>query len=286
VVDDNSTDKSAEIAAHYGVKVVSAPALPSDWQGKPHACHLGAKTASGDWLLFTDADTFHASDGVTLAVTTAVQNNWHGLSAILSQESSGWWDRLTLLAAYTGLFAGMRRNTNIMNGQYILLRRDVYEKSGGFTAVKNEPLEDLALGYHLNTLGYKVPLVRGEHVASVRMYSHPKQMVQGMQRVGAGSLRWLGAGAWIMALFTTLAMRPMRIFLRPRNVASKQSSFLRTWFFVVAGFWPWARRFHVTGWAFLAPLGAVIVQVVASLGMIKRFLGRGVYWKQRLVRGL
>jgi len=57
VVDDNSQDETSEIAKSVGVKVIEPAELPSGWLGKPHACHRGAKSALGEWLLFTDADT-------------------------------------------------------------------------------------------------------------------------------------------------------------------------------------------------------------------------------------
>ncbi len=56
--------------------------------------------------------------------------------------------------ALAALFAGLPRRHAILNGQYILLRRDVYESSGGFSAVRDDPLEDLALGHHTTCSGW------------------------------------------------------------------------------------------------------------------------------------
>ena len=64
VVDDASTDRTAAIARDLGATVVSPPTLPDDWKGKPWACHHGAAAATGDWLLFLDADTRLAPAGL------------------------------------------------------------------------------------------------------------------------------------------------------------------------------------------------------------------------------
>ena len=108
VVDDNSTDGTGKIAKELGARVERVNALPSGWRGKPHACHQGAAAATGQWLLFTDADTCHAPDGPARAVALAHQQGWDGLSLFLSQKTSGWLDHLVLAVAFAGLFAGRR----------------------------------------------------------------------------------------------------------------------------------------------------------------------------------
>ena len=59
VVDDDSTDATAQVAVACGAQVISLHELPPGWRGKPHACHRGAQEARGEWSLFVDADTLH-----------------------------------------------------------------------------------------------------------------------------------------------------------------------------------------------------------------------------------
>ncbi len=295
VVDDNSVDETAVIAKSYGAKVVRLAGLPAGWLGKPHACHRGAAVAQGEWLLFTDADTVHEPVGVATAVTCAIQNELDGLSAFLKQQTNSWWDRAAILAAFVGLFAGLPHLAGVMNGQYILLRRDVYQRCGGFAAVRQEALEDLALGRRLHELGYHVPLLHGETAASVRMYQDFPQMWHGLTRLGAGTLRWPGTGSLVTALFTTLAALPLLltpfIWLLGRGAKSAVQSaifqpsraILVSWFLAALGFLPAARRLAGMRWACLGPLGALLVQAAGTWGLLRFLLGRGIHWKDRLV---
>ena len=294
VVDDNSTDETAVVAEFYGAKVLRLTDLPNGWLGKPHACHRGAAGAQGEWLLFTDADTVHERDGLATAVSYALQHQLDGLSAFLGQTTNSWWDRAAILTAFVSLYAGLPGLEGVMNGQYILLHRDVYAGCGGFAAVRQEPLEDLALGHRLYELGYRVPVLRGETAALVRMYDDFSHMWRGLTRLGAGALRWSGAGSLVTALFTTLAALPLLLSpfvwilgrleigdwrLKTDNLQSLISSLLIT----AVGFIPAARRLGKWHWAILGPIGALLVQAAGTWGLLRSLLGRGIQWKDRLV---
>ena len=282
VVDDHSTDGTGDIAAETGARVVRPPDLPPGILGKPHACHHGALAASGDWLLFTDADTRHAPDGPAHAVAYALAHHLDGLSLFPRQEYRGLLDRLALMAAFAALFAGHEAGQPLLNGQYILLRREVYTASGGFAQVWREPLEDLALGHYLDSLSYGVPLLNGEHAASVQMYQNVGHLWHGMTRLGSGSLRWT-SHLFSTVLFITAVMTPLLVGL---GVARKRLSpawLLATWATVALSLLPWARRFGGLAYAPLAPLGALVVQATGCWGLLRRFFGRGIRWKDRRV---
>ena len=163
VVDDHSSDDTADVVTcevrdtRCATKLLCAGPLPAGWLGKPHASHTGAKAARGKWLLFTDADTVHEPFSAVSSVTFAEAHGLDGLSIFPRQETRGFLDGAVLMVAFAGLFAGLRRSTKMLNGQYVLVRRDVYEASGGFAAVRSEMMDDLAYGNLLAEQGYKVP---------------------------------------------------------------------------------------------------------------------------------
>ncbi len=283
VVDDNSTDQTARIAEAYGARVVQIDHLPPGWKGKPHACHRGAEAARGQWLLFTDADTLHLPPSAARAVSTALRHGLDGLSLFIKQECRGTVDRLALMTAYAGLFAGAPPEDRLLNGQYILLRRDVYEHSGGFSAVRQEALEDVALGYHLRQLGYSIAVLLGEDMASVRMYGSLAQLWHGMNRLAADSLRWSGPQALWTGLFVTALMSPLVVLLAIAKGGLNRRWLPLTWATATLSMIPWAQRFGSPAWALLVPLGALFVQAAAAWGLLSRLFGRGVLWKGRRV---
>lgn len=283
VVDDNSSDETALVAKEHGVFVLSLTCLEDGWLGKPNACHRGAAVAGGEWYLFTDADTLHTADGAARVVRYAINNNLDGLSSHLQHVTHGWLDGSTLTTAYAALFAGLPQIDTSLNGQYILLRRDVYEQSGGFAAVRQETMEDLALGHHLHSLDYVVPMLRCENVAEVKMYRDNRHLWRGMVRISADSLPWSGAGSLLTALFITALMTPL---FAARLVLLQRISirwFCLTWASSVIGVWPWSKRFGSRRHALWAPVGALFVQLAAVWGLLNRLAGRGLKWKGRSV---
>lgn len=283
VVDDSSTDETSAVAKNFGARVIRINELPDGWHGKPHACHAGALEAKGDWLLFTDADTIHEPTSAMCAVSFAHDHALDGLTLFIKQKPSSIFESAVLLTAFAGLFAGVRETNALMNGQYILLRRNVYLASGGFETVKNEALEDLALGARLRKLGYTVVALRGENAATVQMYSSPKQMWHGVVRLGAGSLKWSGSGAMVTAAFTTALMSPLLVLLGVMTRGLHFAWLPVTWLVASVSVIPFARRFGSMWLALLAPFGALFVLCAAVWGLFTRVVGRGIHWRGRTV---
>lgn len=284
VVDDNSTDKTAVVATYYGARVISVTGLPPGWLGKPNAAHQGIQAARGEWLLFTDADMAHHPQSAASAVSYAQEHGLDGLSLFPKQATTRLLDRAVLMVAFAGLFAGLKKDAPTLNGQYILLRREVIEKMGGMTAVRSEMLEDLALGVQLRQQGRTVPIMRGEEVAEVFMYDNFAHMWRGLSRLGSGSLKYSGVGAIISALFIAGAMMPLLVplFVIGRFVDKRWLGL--SWLAAIPGFIIWGQRFGSGLAAIAAPFGATIVQLAACWGFITRFTGHGIIWKSRSVR--
>lgn len=283
VVDDGSTDRTAQVAVEYGARVIVLDGPLPGWLGKPYACQRGADAASGEWLLFVDADTVHARHAAASAVVYALEHELDGLSLFPAQETGSWLERLGLMAAYAGLFASLPNLDQVLNGQFVLLRHDVYTALGGHASVRQHKLEDLALGRRLHRLGYRVPVLRGEARVRVRMYAGPGDAWSGLARLASNALHWTGwATLPAMAFVTAVATPPFALadaLLRGRG----RLAAVVVWLIASAGFIPWARRFGGVGAAAAAPLGAALLQVAATLGLLRQIAGRGEPWKGRLV---
>jgi glycosyltransferase involved in cell wall biosynthesis len=306
IVDDHSTDDTVGVVERRqrhlnsvqnvscSMRWISAPSLPAGWFGKPNASHTGACAARGEWLLFTDADMEHMAFSAASAVAFAQAHSLDGLSIFPRQETTGILDSAVLMVAFTGLFAGLHRSIPMLNGQYVLIRRDVYEASGGFAAVRAEMMEDLAYGRLLADQGYQVPILRGESLATVHMYDNWRQMWHGVNRLGSGSLRNNGLLALIPAIFVTGIMMPLWTLLFNRRYVREIPNLWLIWFASMVGFLPWVGRFSgnrntknkkrstVLG-VMMTPVAAFFVQLASVWGLLSRLLGWGVSWKDRKV---
>ncbi len=192
VVDDGSTDRTGAILAEFAerypkLKVLDAGPLPDGWVGKNHAAAVGAAAAEGDWLLFTDADTYHYPGATLRALMDAVDHDAVLVSYSPEQEMETWWERALIPFVYCRLSAKFsfarvndpRRPDAAANGQFLLVLRDAYNAVGGHAAVAREILEDVAVARLLKRQGYGIYFTAPLGVVRTRMYRSFAAMWQG-----------------------------------------------------------------------------------------------------------
>ena len=187
VVDDHSTDHTRQIAELFAnVRLISAAPLPDGWSGKCNACWTGAKVAKGKWLLFTDADTRHAPNSIEQGLREAESSGAGLLSYSPKQEVHSFWERALMPVIFAELAQTYRPKevsdpaspAAAANGQYLLIRRDVYDTVGGHTAVAKAILEDVELAKLVKRAGYTLQF-RMSDAVSTRMYRNLGQMWEG-----------------------------------------------------------------------------------------------------------
>jgi glycosyltransferase involved in cell wall biosynthesis len=199
LVNDGSTDRTREIAAEFaGVTVMEAPRLEKGWTGKANACWAGARAARGDWLLFTDADTVHgpadAATGVTgtpntlrLAMIEAERHRAGMLSYSPRQIVRGLSQRALMPLIFSDLAVTYSpakvndpaRLVAAANGQFLLVRRDVYDRIGGHAAVKGSILEDVELASLVKRRKLGLRFRYAPEAVAARMYRSFGAMVEG-----------------------------------------------------------------------------------------------------------
>ena len=186
VVDDHSSDRTRAIAETFPATVIEADPLPQDWSGKCNAAWTGAKAAKGKWLLFTDADTQHAPDSIARGLQEAKKHGAGLLSYSPHQEVHGFAERALMPVVFAELAATFRpkevsdpgSRSAAANGQYLLIRRDVYDAVGGHATVAKAILEDVELAKLIKRAGYKLQF-RQSDVVSTRMYRSFAQLWEG-----------------------------------------------------------------------------------------------------------
>jgi glycosyltransferase involved in cell wall biosynthesis len=188
VVDDDSTDRTREIAQSFaGVKVISPGPLPAGWTGKNNAVVAGAKEARTNWLLFTDADTVHMSGSLARALVEAKKERADLLSYSPHQVVATFAERAVMPVVFAELAVQYpphrvcEENSKVVaaNGQYILVRRAAYDAVGGHTALATEILEDVALARLFRNAGLRVYFRYGAGSVCTRMYRNWAQLREG-----------------------------------------------------------------------------------------------------------
>ena len=188
VVDDASTDRTRAIAESFsGVKVIQPRPLPAGWTGKNNAVTAGAKQATGDWLLFTDADTVHRPGSLAHALAEAKQHGADLLSYSPEQEVHTLWEKAIMPVIFAELarkyppsrVSDFSTNLAAANGQYLLISRAAYDAVGGHAAVADSLLEDVALARAVRDSGRKIYFRYGGDAVRTRMYRSFDQLREG-----------------------------------------------------------------------------------------------------------
>jgi chlorobactene glucosyltransferase len=218
-IDDRSTDRTGvimdEIAANnpkLRVNHIVEGTLPVGWTGKCNALHTSVNQASGSWLLFVDSDVVLQPDVLRATIATAVERRFDLVSLLPALEGHTFWENLVVplagcavstmyLVAFTN--SPEMPKTAFANGQYLCIRRDVYDAIGGHETVRDRFCEDVEMARVLKARGFRPRISWGADFAAVRMYSSLGSIFRGWGRnFFAGSLgrpwRILGAIAFLL----------------------------------------------------------------------------------------
>jgi glycosyltransferase involved in cell wall biosynthesis len=233
VVDDGSSDGTRAIAESFpNVRVLSATEPKQGVMGKCNALITGAADSKARWLLFTDADTVHFPGSMAASVQEAESRGVDLLSYSPEQETRSWWERAVMPVVFSELvrtYPPDRVNdpndpTVAANGQYILVRREVYEALGGHRSVASNILEDVELARIFKVSDHKIWFQHGAGIVCTRMYRSFRAMWDGWtknlallfpQTLSLAALR----GLEFLAIATSLAAGLLLMVLGDRRDA-------------------------------------------------------------------
>jgi len=196
VLDDNSTDKTYEIARNYeatnsNFKIIKGDKLPDGWFGKNWACYQLANNASGETLIFTDADNFFENDAVIKTVSILKQYDLDMFSVFPQQITTTFWEKLIIPIIDLIVYSGLILKTSYYfpfslfaaaNGQWIAFKKSSYEELGGHSSVKNQIVEDVALARFFKKNKKKILVGAGTGVIYGKMYDNFKQIWSGLSK--------------------------------------------------------------------------------------------------------
>ncbi|MGQ9651371.1 MAG: glycosyltransferase [Phycisphaerae bacterium] len=281
VVDDDSTDQTAEIARGFGATVISSEPLPDGWRGKTWACWQGARAASGELLLFVDADTWLEPEGLpnilngradgvlSVGPYHAVRRPYEQLSAFFN----------LLMTAGTGAFRLLGGRPNGLFGQMLLVHRDDYWRVQGHEAVKGHILENFYLAERFRDHGVSLRCLIGKGAFAFRMYPDGLgQLIEGWAKGFAS-----GAAQTSTALMLLIVIWIVGMVLCP-YLLTREWTGLAVYLLYAAQLHLLLRRIGAFHWctALLYPVPLVFYFVVFTLSMLRS--RTQVTWKGRTIR--
>lgn len=303
-LDDRSTDDTLQIleqwAAKYSrIKVLKGRPLPPGWTGKNHAMHQCVEAASGEWLLFSDADTEHLKNSVSSSLRYAQERRVDLLTLTARCVCKSFGEHLVQPMGI-GCFSVWFRledvndpdsTTPLACGQYLLIKKAVYHAVGGSEKIKNEVTEDLALFKNVKAAGYRCELAIGAHLFATRMYQSFGESWVGWRRIYLHALnkdvpsllrkilmliffstapfvilpiaawRWAhGDPSWALTTHLAASLCAFIIFLRSRAQSALKAD-------------QWSILLH--------PLSAIVIVFILLDCLKHHFLNQKVVWKSQ-----
>ena len=330
VLDDRSTDSTPQIldelimesdglpsiqkhtltntraSGFQNLRVLYGSDLPDGWAGKPHALFQASASARGEWLCFVDADTFAAPKAIASCYVKALETNADMFTIMTFQELGSFWEKVLMPLVMTALSVGFsprkvndpKERVAVANGQFILIKRSVYDALGGHEHIKDQIVEDKALAEQVKWNGYRLVIADGFQMARTRMYTSLPQMWEGWTKnIYLGlrdtpSMLLLGTFGALLSLIAALFLPiwPLLGFFWYLNGGGWMAISVIAKSLIVWGALLWARAnvSHELGiskrYALTVPLGAGLFAAIMLTSAWKVLSGKGVTWRGRVYR--
>jgi glycosyltransferase involved in cell wall biosynthesis len=290
VVDDRSKDKTGERVRKLAekdprVRLIRVNNLPEGWLGKCHACHLGAEAATGEWILFTDADCWLKADVVARAACVSESQGVDHIAltpglAKCSLGTQAW--HLAFLISLANLISGVNRDrprAYFGLGAFNLVRTSAYRACGGYEALRLTVLDDVKLGLLLRRAGKRTRAFIGGDDVECHWGSTISSMVRVMEKNYFAAIDYRSGIALLassigMLLLSAAVLGPFTGTVAGLAAGIAPFSFiLPAWGFAQKLGWSW-RTAVLTPFIFPVLLFAVLNSVFVTLRQ------GGVRWRE------
>ncbi len=311
VLDDNSTDRTAEIVKSTvdkdnRVQLIKGRPLPDGWAGKCFACHQLSQNARGSWLLFIDADTRSQPHMIRSTLQLAILNNAAMLSGFPRQKLSGITQKMVIPILFyfvimcwfpLWLFHSWKKpGPTLAIGQFLLFKREDYQGIGGHESVKSRIMEDVWFGIEMHRLGRRILSVDLSGVLTTRMYTNMGNMAEGCIKwfYSVAALSPIALIGFVLVAYIFFLAPFYWAFVRPTNTLVADG-FVLDWGVIVliqVGVILLMRimtdvYFRGSKMSFIFhPLGISFLILAVIVGASRRALGVGVAWKDRVYQSI
>ncbi len=198
-VDDCSTDYTPTIINDYAKRMsnkitfIRLNSKPEGWVGKNWACYNAYIHSNAELLLFTDADSLHDKRLLSLAVSNMLRDGLDALTLVPRLECIDRWSKITVPLLLTFLYSrysplrvnSSKHDTGYFFGSYYMIKRSVYESIGTHSDVRNEIVEDGALGARAKKQGFKIKMYLADHLFYAVWSRDFNTLINGLARLVA-----------------------------------------------------------------------------------------------------
>jgi len=308
LVDDASSDSTAQIAAEAatsigrspGLTIMESQPLPAGWSGKLWAVHQGVERAREfrpDFFLFTDADVVHRPENLSLLVALAQAQDRDLVSFMVRLHCATFAEKL-LVPAFVYFFfklypprwtAGPQRATAGAAGGCLLVRPAALEAAGGIAAIRAQVIDDCALAARVKRNGGRLWLGASESARSIRPYSGFRGIGSMISRTAFNQLRHsaLLLIAATVGMAATYLLSPALTLFSHRLAPSLLGG--TAWLLMTVSFLPILRFYRLNPlWSMALPFIALFYMGATVHSAWRYWAGRGGEWKGRVqdpVRG-
>ncbi|MBO6795456.1 MAG: glycosyltransferase [Balneolaceae bacterium] len=309
VLDDQSEDRTPEILKELSdsdsrLKVLSGTPKPDDWLGKPWACHQISKAATGDILVFLDADVWIEPKTISKAVQAL--NFQDSITIWPQQKVESFWENIIVPTVYFSLLTLLpsvyvHRSPRWMPkflqpflnpkfvaacGQFIAFNKSAYEQLGGHERVQNQVVEDMELARALKNSGLSIRMYNGIDAVYCRMYTSYREIWSGFQKnflAGFGNTFEFIFMGLVHVLFFLMPIVTLFIGIELSDTTTVwQSAFILSLFtlqrFILNQWFGWNKLF-----SFLHPLAVMWFQILGISCLYNKVFARNTRWKGRPV---
>jgi cellulose synthase/poly-beta-1,6-N-acetylglucosamine synthase-like glycosyltransferase len=292
VVNDRSTDGTGEILdrmtnAHTRLRVLHVVELPAGWLGKNHALWHAAREATGEYLLFTDADVVMERDALRKAIAYAGR---HGIDHVAVSPDAEMPTRMleAFVTLFISLFAIFTRVWQVENpassahcgiGAFNLVRRDVYRAVGTHEVIAMRPDDDLKLGKIIKAAGYRQRVMLGTAMIRVAWYTSLRDLIRGMEKNAFAGVEYRIS----MVVAATLALLVFDVWPFVAAVAvggPARYLYLATVAVLWGHAWSAARTMRFSPWSVpLFPLAVLLLIYIQWRAMLLAYWNGGIQWR-------
>ena len=313
VLDDGSTDETPDVLKKLSdslndkLTVLSGAPKPKGWLGKSWACHQLSEQATGEIIIFIDADTWLEPETTSKVVRTMGRDVVDMITLWPEQKLGSFWEKTVIPLVYFALLTLLptryayqlpRWIPSFLRqkaapqfaaacGQFMAFRRKAYNAIGGHQSVKDEVVEDVELAKNIKRAGFSMKMYHGRAAVHCRMYSSSRELWEGFRK------NFLAGFGNNVLLFTVMALLHVIAFILPA-LALPFLLFLGTWqsiiLCLVAVTFMLLQRIFINRWfnwdlsySLLHPVGVIWFQLLGIQVLQDYFNNDSATWKDRIV---